>query len=183
MPSSGQRVAHLDRRPHRPQRVVLVHDRHAEHGHHRVADELLDGAAVALDDRLHPLEVAREQRAQRLRVEPLAERGRAGDVAEEDGHGLALLARRRGVGERRAAGVAEARTLRDVVVAALAQIATARVYELVPCRLLPAFENGRRVVGTDGPRALRPTGRAPAGGTSCASPSARSRTSSRTSSA
>ena len=76
-PSSGQRVAHLDRRPHRAQRVVLVHDRHAEHGHHRVADELLDRAAVALDDRLHPLEVAGEQRPQRLRVGRLAERRRA----------------------------------------------------------------------------------------------------------
>ena len=43
---------------HGPQRVVLVHDRDAEDGHHGVADELLDAAAVALDDRLHPLEVA-----------------------------------------------------------------------------------------------------------------------------
>ena len=65
----GERVAHLDRRAHRPQRVVLVHDRDAEDGHHRVADELLDRAAVALDDRPHPLEVAGEQRPQRLRVE------------------------------------------------------------------------------------------------------------------
>ena len=31
--------------------------RHPEHGHHGVADELLDAAAVALDDALHPLEV------------------------------------------------------------------------------------------------------------------------------
>ena len=68
-PELGQRVPHLDGGPQRPQRVVLVHDRHAEDGHHRVADELLDRAAVALDDRLHPVEVAREQRTQRLRVE------------------------------------------------------------------------------------------------------------------
>ena len=56
-----ERVAHLDRRAQRPERVVLVHDRHAEHRHHRVADELLDAAAVALDDALHPLEIAGEQ--------------------------------------------------------------------------------------------------------------------------
>ena len=106
MPSSGKRVAHLDRRPQRTQRVVLVHDRHAEHGHHRVADELLHRAAVPLDDRLHPLEVAGEQRAQRLRVELLAELGRAGDVAEEDRDDLALLARchRGGDAARRSAG-------------------------------------------------------------------------------
>ena len=58
-PELGQRVSHLDRRAHRAQRVVLVQHRHPEHGHHGVADELLDAAAVPLDDRLHPLEVAR----------------------------------------------------------------------------------------------------------------------------
>ena len=54
--------AHLHRRPAGAQRVVLVQPRHAEDGHHRVADELLHRAAVRLDDRLHPLEVAGEQR-------------------------------------------------------------------------------------------------------------------------
>ena len=34
----------------RPQGVVLVDDRDAEDRHDRVADELLDGAAVRLDD-------------------------------------------------------------------------------------------------------------------------------------
>ena len=42
----GQRVAHLDRRPYRAQRVVLVYGRHAEHGHDRVPDELLHRPAV-----------------------------------------------------------------------------------------------------------------------------------------
>ena len=65
--------------------------REPEDRHHRVADELLDDAAVALDDRLHALEVAREQRAERLRVDRLAERRRADDVAEEHGYDLALL--------------------------------------------------------------------------------------------
>ena len=51
-------VAELRRGAHRAQRVVLVHGRDAEDGHHRVADELLDGAAVPLDDRLRRLEVA-----------------------------------------------------------------------------------------------------------------------------
>ena len=87
----GQRVAHLDRRAARPKRIVLVHLRNAEHGHDRVADELLHRPAVRLDDALHALEVAGEQGAQRLGVGRLAERGRAGDVAEEDGDGLALL--------------------------------------------------------------------------------------------
>ena len=93
-PESRERVPHLDRCPHRPQRIVLVHDRHTEDGHHGVADELLDRAAVMLDDRLHPLEVAREQRARPLGIERLSERGRPGEVAEQDGDGLALLVRK-----------------------------------------------------------------------------------------
>ena len=92
-PESRERFPHLDRCPHRPQCVVLVHDRHTEDGHHGVADELLDRAAVMLDDRLHPLEVACEQRAHPLGVERLSERGRPGEVAEQDGDGLALLVR------------------------------------------------------------------------------------------
>ena len=41
-------VANRKRGPHRPLRIVLVRDRRPEEGHHRVADELLDGSSVAL---------------------------------------------------------------------------------------------------------------------------------------
>jgi len=44
-----ERLAHPGRRAHGAQPVVLVHDWNAEDGHDRVADELLDGAAVLLD--------------------------------------------------------------------------------------------------------------------------------------
>ena len=47
IPSSEKRVAHLDRRAAGAKRVVLVQHGHAEHRHHRVADELLDRATVA----------------------------------------------------------------------------------------------------------------------------------------
>jgi hypothetical protein len=43
-----------------------------------------------LDDLLHRLEVASEQPLQRLRVDRLAERGRADDVAEDNGDDLAV---------------------------------------------------------------------------------------------
>ena len=86
----GKRVAHLGGRPHRAQRVVLVRRGHAEDRHHRVADELLDRSLVALDDRLHALEVAREQAAKRLGIELLSQSRRARDVAEQDGDRLAL---------------------------------------------------------------------------------------------
>ena len=51
------RVAQLDRRANRTERVVLAHGRHAEDRHHRVADELLDRAAVPLDRRARDGEV------------------------------------------------------------------------------------------------------------------------------
>ena len=40
----------------------------AEHGHDRVADELLHGSSVGLDDALHPLEVAGEYGPEGFRV-------------------------------------------------------------------------------------------------------------------
>ena len=88
----GQRRLHLRRRPQRAHGIVLVHRRQPEDRHHRVADELLDDPAVALDDRLHALEVAREQGTERLGVERLAESRRSGDVTEQDRDDLALLA-------------------------------------------------------------------------------------------
>jgi hypothetical protein len=86
-------LAHLSGGANCAQRVVLVQDRDAEDGHHRVSDELLDAASVALDDISHRLEEATEHAARAFRVEPLAELGRADDVAEEDRHVLPLLAR------------------------------------------------------------------------------------------
>ena len=69
--------------------VVLVDLRNAEHRHDRVADELLHPTAVAFDHRAH----LRESNAGRPRgasgVEGLAERGRPGQVAEQDRDGLA----------------------------------------------------------------------------------------------
>ena len=49
-PSWRDRVDEVEGRPDGALGVVLVGDRRAPDGHDRVADELLDGAAVALDD-------------------------------------------------------------------------------------------------------------------------------------
>ena len=62
------RSLHLRRSAHRTERIVLVRDRDAEHGHHGVADELLHRAAVALEDDAEILEVAAHAGAQRLRI-------------------------------------------------------------------------------------------------------------------
>ena len=108
----GERVAHLRRRPHGSQRVVLVHQGNAEDGHHRVADELLHRSPVRLHDRFHTLEVARQLGAQRLRISRLAERSRTCDIAEDDCHGLPLLPRHATRIQRRRAGITKARARR-----------------------------------------------------------------------
>jgi hypothetical protein len=55
----------------------------AEDGHDGVADELLHRPAVPLEDVGAGLRVAVEHAVQALRVEPLAERRRAGQIAED----------------------------------------------------------------------------------------------------
>ena len=100
-------VAELLGRANGAQGVVLANRRHAEDRHDGIADELLEGAAVPLDRRPGDIEVRGHDDPERLGIERLAECGRSGDVAEEDGDDLALLPRRLDC-ERRAARVAEA---------------------------------------------------------------------------
>jgi hypothetical protein len=115
-----QRVAHLRGGSQCAQRVVLVQQWNAEHRHHRVADEFLDGPAMAFDDCLHSFEVACEKAAQRLGVDGLAEGCRAGDVAEDDRHRLPHLARDGLSDKRRCALETELRMLRIFGAAAIA---------------------------------------------------------------
>ena len=90
------------------ERVVVVPERQAEHRDDRVADDLLDRAAVRLEHRAHDVEVAVQDLAQRLRVEPLAERRRALEVRGDEGDDAADLARGLVLEERRAAHPAQA---------------------------------------------------------------------------
>ena len=83
-------TTHSERGAERPRGVVLVRHGHAEDGHYGVADELLDGAAFALDLLSHRGCVGAENVLQVLRIEPLAERRGARDVGEEDRDELAL---------------------------------------------------------------------------------------------
>ncbi len=100
----GQLLLHPVGRTDGAQRVVLVGLRDAEHGHDRVADVLLDGPAVALDLGGHDREVALLDLTHRLLVDPLRERGRALQVDEDEGRGLAHLpGRQRGRRQCRAA--------------------------------------------------------------------------------
>src|SRR5262249_22170318 len=73
-----------------PPGVVLVGERGAEQGHEPVAEELVDRALVPVHLDQDRLEEPVEQRVHGLGSEPLGQRGRAGDVAEENRHLLAL---------------------------------------------------------------------------------------------
>jgi hypothetical protein len=104
-----QRLPHPVGSPGRAKRVVLVQPRDPEDGHHGVADELLDGAAVAFDHGRHLVEVAAHHASERLGIQPLAEGRGPRDVGEDDrddpadvGEGSIRL------GERRRAVLAEA---------------------------------------------------------------------------
>jgi hypothetical protein len=81
--------AELHRRAQSAQRIVLMEHGYAEDGHHGVADELLDGAAVALERGPRTLEVPRLESPQSLGVELVAGARVSREVAEDDGDDLA----------------------------------------------------------------------------------------------
>jgi hypothetical protein len=91
-----------------------VCDRSAEGSHHRIADELLDSAAVTLDLLTQARVIGADASPHVLRILLLRGGGEADEVAEEDGDDLALLEcpRRRDREERRGALVAELRPCR-----------------------------------------------------------------------
>ena len=91
----------VERRAHGALGVVLGRGRRAPDGHHRVADELLDRAAVELDQPAARVEVAGEELAHLLGVAALGERREADEVGEEDGDEAALGRGRARYGSRR----------------------------------------------------------------------------------
>jgi len=103
-----ERLTQLGRAAYRPQRVVLVQPRDAVDGHHGVADELGDGAAVAGEHLGGLVVVAGDHLPEQLGIQPLAQPGGADQVAEDDGDGLAGLRALAGGGQRRPAAEAEA---------------------------------------------------------------------------
>ena len=105
--------------PDGPFGVVLVCHGRAEDGHDRVADELLDRAAVALDLLPQASVVGADAGADVLGVSRFRGGGEADEVAEEHGDDLALLLHRRCRlrGERRAAEGAERELARELLTA------------------------------------------------------------------
>ncbi len=119
LPQGGHGRNEIEPGAHGALGVILGGRRRPPHGHHRIADELLDAAPVELDQPSARVEVPREQRADFLRVARLRQRGEPDQVGEEHGHEPPFgddlrrrrrdrfRARRRGSGERRPAVAAE----------------------------------------------------------------------------
>ena len=87
----GEVVEHGQRSADGALGVVLVGATQPEDGHHRVADELLDLAAVLLDDATPAGEVGVDDGPGVLRVEVVGEEREADQVGEEHGDAPALL--------------------------------------------------------------------------------------------
>ena len=85
-----QLLEEAERGPAGSQRVVLLGDRGAPEGHQRVADVLVQRAALLEHDAGHGREVAIDELHQRLGSHALREGGEPADVAEEHG-AVALL--------------------------------------------------------------------------------------------
>jgi hypothetical protein len=102
----GDRRLDLVRGSHGTQRVVLVGIRDAEHGHRGIADELLDRAAMTLENRPQLSVETHHPLAEQLWVGAIAQGGRAHEIAKQDSHGFANSRSR--LGERSATRVAEA---------------------------------------------------------------------------
>ncbi len=77
-----------------------MRNRRAEERHHRVADELLDRAAVSLELAADPGVIGPEHGTDVLGIEPFRLLREADEVAEEDGDDFSLLSRRTRCGQR-----------------------------------------------------------------------------------
>ena len=89
----GDRGDQVERRANGTLGVVLVGDRRAPDGHDGVADELLDGAAVELDQTTAGVEIAREELARVLGVAVFGSRCETDQIREQDGDQPALRLR------------------------------------------------------------------------------------------
>jgi hypothetical protein len=87
--------------------IILVHERHAEHRHHRVSDELLDGPPVPVDASASRVIEARENVPHGFGIESFADRRRAANIREEDRHYLSRLMEAFALLERRSTTEAE----------------------------------------------------------------------------
>ena len=87
----AQRALHIECGAHGAHRVVLMGHWQAKDRHNRVADVLLDGAAMPMNLTRHRAEKPREQGARVFGVQVFGERRGAGEVGKEHGDDAPLF--------------------------------------------------------------------------------------------
>ena len=138
-------LLHLERRSDGSHRVVLVESGEPEHGHDRVADVLLDAAAVPFEHQPHLVEIEVQHLAEMLAVEAFAERGGALQVREDDGDGPADLFDGDVGSEARAAEATQAEPVRVLLAAIRADLHVSESTPgLSPARRKPRDQTVRR---------------------------------------
>jgi len=83
LPKGFHRRRQIERGADGPLRIVFIGDRSTPHGHHGIADELLDDSAISRDQRSARVEVLRQQLAHLLGVAGLRERREPDEVGEQ----------------------------------------------------------------------------------------------------
>ena len=134
--------SHLQRRANGTEGVIFVRRRDPECTDHRVADELLDRAAMPFDRGAHRSEVAVQDASEDLGIRSLSEVRRADEVAEQRSHDAptwgAFVCR-----QSLAAGVAESRRVRIRGAARLTRLHGGSVEHLAsrrnPRRAVPEY--------------------------------------------
>ena len=83
---SGHGFVHVQRRPHRPFRIVAMGDRSSEHGHDRISDVFVDATAIVIHDAIGHGEETIEDGVRFLRVEGVGHRREARQIREQNRH-------------------------------------------------------------------------------------------------
>ena len=74
----------------RPLGIVAMRLGGAEHGHHRIADVLVDRSPEVGHDAIDHFEIAAKQPVGLFGIKPIGERGEADNIGEQDGDLSAL---------------------------------------------------------------------------------------------
>ena len=130
----NESVTNLNRRPNGALGVVLVSNRRTEDSHHRITNELLHSAAVALELVPHATEVRELDPSHILRIEGLRACRKTDNVDKTTVTVVPLLPRRP-LGQRCGAGVTKPRLLRVLVPATCARCHKCKGTTVWPPRL------------------------------------------------
>ena len=126
-------VTDRERCTHRPLGIILARHRRSQHGHHRIADELLDRPTEPFQLTPHVTVVRPEQCPHVLRIEHFCPSSEPDEIDEDNTHDLSLLARGRLRARLRSTVGAKEKVARDLPIAAGTGLHKPSLRRLVMC--------------------------------------------------